>query len=278
VSVADGDIGWILTSKLDMEASDSGESSIKGRTIDLRARGGLTIINQGLRSVSSTLPPGVPDNYNVGTAAATLALGADILYPYGKNYVLGGELAYDFDKAVPGVAFMGKNTGITVHNLNLRALAGYDLHNAKGMIVYGRLGYHYQGFLVDNVSDLTQNTAKIPSEVFSAVTFGGALSIPKLTQNIGIRASLDLAVIATSLTQTKNLEDGATPSEKAVCLGGVFTYHWKPKMDLQATYDLNYGSASFGAPVASSMRGHTGMSVSRTDIFHTLTFGITYAL
>ena len=276
VSVEDGDIGWVLTNKLDMP-DGGGESSLTGRTIDLRARAGFTIINQGLRSAGSTMV-GIPDNYNVGTGAATIALGGDILYPYGKDLILGGEFAYDYDRAVPGVAYMGKNIGITLHNLDVRGLVGYDLHKSSGMVVYGRLGYHYQGYLVDNVSDLTQNTAKLPSEVFKAVTVGGALSIPKLTPKIGNRASLDIAALGTSLTQTKNLEDGTTPAEKMFCFGGVFTYRWKPKMDLQATYDLNYGLATFGPPDTTSMRGHAGTAVSRTDIFHTLSFGITYAL
>ena len=50
-------------------------------------------------------------------------------------------------------------------------------------------------------------------------------------------ASLDLAVIGSSLSQTKNLEDGTTPSEKQVLLGAMFQYRWKPGMDIQATYD-----------------------------------------
>ncbi len=42
-------------------------------------------------------------------------------------------------------------------------------------------------------------------------------------------------------------------------------------------YDLNYGSYDFGKPLTTSMRGHTGTDVTRTDIFHTLTFGVAQA-
>ena len=45
-------------------------------------------------------------------------------------------------------------------------------------------------------------------------------------------------------------------------------------MDLQATYDLNYGSLSFGAPPANSMRGQTGTSTTRRDLHHTVAVGI----
>ena len=276
VSLEEGDAGWLLTSQLDMEDAGMGTNAITKRQIDLRARAGLTIINQGVRSAGSTMV-GVPDNYNIGTAAATLALGGQYLMPYGKDYILGGELAYDFEKSYPGIAYMGQNIGFSVHNLNLRAMAGYDLHKSNGMSVFGRLGYHYQSFLVSNVTDLTTNTAKIPSEVYKAPTLGVALWIPRLTPKIGIRASLDAVLFGASLTQTKNLEDGATPAAQGICLGGQFTYRWKPNMDLQATYDLNYAGINFGAPVAGSMRGHTGTDVTRTDIFHTVAFGITRA-
>ncbi|NVB81536.1 MAG: hypothetical protein HOV81_24290, partial [Kofleriaceae bacterium] len=85
---------------------------------------------------------------------------------------------------------------------------------------------------------------------------------------------LDAMVVGASVTQTKGLEDGASPSAKAVTLEAGITYKWKPKMDLQATYDLNYAGIDFGAPLATSQRGHMGTAVSRTDIFHMVTFGL----
>ena len=274
VSLEEGDVGWVLTSQLDMDDTGGG-GGIGKRLIDLRARVGLTIVNQGIRSVGSTGT--VPDNYNVGSAAAVLALGGQYLMPYKTSYVLGGEIAYQYAKASPGVAFMGSNIGFSVHDLDVRAMAGYDLHKSNGMTVFGRLGYRYQGFLVSNVLDFTKNTARIPSEVDKGPAIGVALWIPRITPKIGIRASLD--AIFYGVNQTQNLEDGSSPSATGLNLGGAFTYHWKSNMDLQATYDLNYASVSFGAPTASSMRGHaaTVTSVSRTDIFHTIAFGITRA-
>ncbi|HEY1587313.1 MAG TPA: SH3 domain-containing protein, partial [Polyangia bacterium] len=273
VSLAEGDIGWVQTSKLDLETSGGEGAGITKRTIDLRARVGASFINQGNRVTgSAVLVP--PDNYNIASAAATLALGADILYPYGKQYIVGGEFAYDYDKAYPGISFNNKTTSISIHQLDIRAVGGYDLHNSKGMVVWGHLGFRYQGYLVADVSNLADNTAKIPSEVFKSPTIGAALTIARLTPKIGVKASLDLAVIGSSLTQTKNLDDGLSPSEKQVLFGVGATYRYKPGMDLQVTYDLTYGSASFGALDPASERQHMGMSVSRTDIFHTVAFGI----
>jgi len=86
--------------------------------------------------------------------------------------------------------------------------------------------------------------------------------------------AVDAMLIGVGITQTKALEDGSKPSAKAYCLGALFTYHWKSDMDLQGTYDLNYGSYDFGPPMTGSMRVHMGTDTTRTDIFHTVTFGI----
>ena len=113
-----------------------------------------------------------------------------------------------------------------------------------------------------------------PNEVLQAPTLGGALAIPRLTDKVALTMSLDVIIAGASISQTKNLEDGSSPSAKAVCLGGMFTYHWKKDMDLQGTYDLNYLSLDFGKPLMTSTRGHTGTDVTRTDVYHTVTFGI----
>jgi len=59
-------------------------------------------------------------------------------------------------------------------------------------------------------------------------------------------------------------------------LGSVLDYHWKKQMAIQATYDLDYTSLSFGAMDPTSMRGHTGTSVKRSDLTHFITFGVAY--
>ncbi|MBA3538242.1 MAG: SH3 domain-containing protein, partial [Deltaproteobacteria bacterium] len=95
----EGDLGYVLTSQLDL--SDDGEEDVGGprkRAIDLRVRAGVTIITQGLRTAGGAKT--VPDNYNVGVSAATLAVGGDYLMPYKKDFVVGADLAYAFQKAL----------------------------------------------------------------------------------------------------------------------------------------------------------------------------------
>jgi len=274
IETDEGDAGYVLTSKLDIEAPPAGP---RARAIDLRGRIGVAIVKQSVATAGGTNLP--PDNYGASSSSLTLALGATALYPYKARYWIGGEFAYDFDKALPGISYMGKTTGFSFHNLNLRVLGGYDLHKANGMLVFARLGFHYDSFQVENVADFTMNTAKLPSQIIAAPTLGAALVIPRLSKMLGLKVSLDTILVGASVSQTKNLEDGTGPSAKALFLGGSLTYRWKPRMDLQATYDLAYTSISFsGAPPATSMRGHTaGKTSSGSDFNNTLSFGIAYA-
>ncbi len=272
----EGDLGYVLTSKIEVSESGGPVGGPSTRQIDARARLGVTIIQQGLRTAGGV--PERPDNYNLSTSAVTVALGGAYLKPYKSSYMVGGELNYDFAKAVPGIKVDAMNTtGITLHNLNVRGLFGKDLKRKSGMMVFGRLGFRYQSYQVSDVTNLAKNTAKLPSEIIKTPTFGAALTIPRLTSKIGLRFSLDTMIVGTSLKQTKNLEDGKNPSAKGACVGAGFTYRWKPNMDIQATYDLNYTRLKFGAPLDTSMRGHTGTSVARTDVFHGVTVGIAKA-
>jgi hypothetical protein len=272
----EGDAGYVLTSKLDIDAPAGGSHT---RMIDLRGRLGLAQVNQSVSTPGGTSP--VPDNYSAGSSSIGIALGAEVLYPYQKRYWLGGELGYAYTTTLfGGIQNMNKTIGFSFHNLNLRALGGYDLEDKRGMIAFGRLGYHYESFQVANVSDFTQNTAKIPSQIIKGPTIGAGLAIPRLTDSLGVQAGLDLLLIGGRLEQTKNLEDGTGPGAKALYFGSALNYRWKPKIDIQGTLDIGYTSISFdGAAPTSSMRGHTGTGPSSgSDLNVTLAVGVSYAL
>ncbi len=284
VETEEGDAGYVLTSKLDVDESSGGGGDKRTRLIDLRARVGVTFVQQSVRSAGGTKV--WPDNYNIGSSSFNLAVGAASLHPFKQNLYIGGEMAYDFAKALPGVAFdpdgtagpiASSTTGFSLHNFNLRAVIGYDLHKQSGMIVFGRLGYHYTSFQVNDVADLVKNTARLPSETLGAPTLGAAISLPRLTSKVGLRFSLDAVLFGASVKQTVNLEDGSQPTAKGATAGAGLTYRWRSDLDIQATYDLNYTSLSFGAPPASSMRGHMATSVSRSDVNHTIAFGVAKA-
>jgi hypothetical protein len=278
----EGDFGWIETEYLEMDEGGGG-SGMKKRQIDLSARLGVMFIQQGMRTAGSQNLK-VPDNYNIGTSSVTIALGGGILMPMKKKYLVGGEVTYDYSKTLLGGIFYdpdgaqmpmpGVNTGVAIHNLNVRATAGIDFKKQSGMALLGRLGYRYQSYRVDNFADMAKNPAKIPQEIVKAPALGVAFLLPRLTGKIGMRASLDAIIFGASIAQTRGLEDGASPSLKAVTFGMGFNYKWKKKMDLVLTYDLRYMGISFGPPLASSTRGHMGTNITRTDIFHMVTVGV----
>jgi Bacterial SH3 domain len=272
----EGDAGYVLTSKLDVD-QPAGGGGPRTRMIDVRGRLGVTLVRQSVATPGG--PISVPDNYSASSSSFTIALGGSVVFPFSKRFWVGGELAYDFDKAIPGISYMNQTTSFSYHVLNLRAVGGYDLQKKNGMTVFARLGFHYDSFQVSDVGDYTKNTAKLPNQIIQAPTIGAALAIPLLTKEIGLVVSLDVIAFGASVQQTKNLEDGTGPSAKALFVGGRMTYRWKPKMDLQATYDLTYTSLSFsGMPPALSERGHMGTTTSSgSDFNNALAVGIAYA-
>ncbi|HUS27690.1 MAG TPA: SH3 domain-containing protein [Kofleriaceae bacterium] len=281
VENSEGDSGWIESTELSMEGGGGGGGMKK--TIDVRARFGLMFLQQGVRTQGST-NLNVPDNYNIGTSSIAMAVGAGILIPKGKKLLLGGEFTYDYAKTLLGGVFYdadgkggspGVNIGVTIHNINARGMVGIDLKKKSGMAVFGRLGYRYQGFLITDVASMTANPAKLPSEVVKAPTIGAALAIPKLSEKLGLRLSLDAIAFGASVKQTVGLEDGSAPSVKAVDVGAGLTYKFKKAFDIQAAYDLQYMGIDFGPPLMSSTRGHMGTRTTRTDFFHVVTVGIT---
>jgi len=274
VSTEDGDAGWVLTSQLDLERPEA-VGGPRRRMIYGRGRLGVTLLNQ---SVATTGATRVPDNYTAASLTFTVALGGTVVFPFGNRLWIGGDLAYDFDKAAPGIEYQNKTIAFTYHNLNARAVVGYDLLKPSGLVVFGRLGLHYDSFQVADVADFTKNTAKLPNQTIAAPTIGAAVSIPRLTNKLGMMVSVDAIVAGSSVSQTKNLEDGTGPSATAVYAGASAAYHLSRTMDVQLTYDLGYTMLSFsGMPPATSARGHTGTSVSAgTDVTHAISAGIAY--
>jgi hypothetical protein len=198
--------------------------------------------------------------------------------PLKTKFMIGGELTYDYAKAIPGIrttdAMGTSTTSIGLHNLRLRALGGYDLKKKSGMMLVGRLGFHYQSYQVSNVEDLTKNKSKLPSEIITApVVIGFGLQLPRLTQKIGVWGSLD-AILFSSVKQTKGLEDGQSPSAKGALFEAGMTYRWRKELDIIGTYNLTYYAMSYGARAPNTMRDPVTGQVSRGDQFHSFTFGI----
>ena len=270
----EGDALWLRSSQVDREDDDGGGGGRPGkRTIVVGAGAGVRLMGQKFMTPSATST--TPDNYTVGFPAATIAVGAELIYPYSRTYSFGGLLHYAGSMAVPGIQYMGATTGVTLHDLDLRGLIGYDLHNKRGMVAYGRLGYHYEVMKIKNVDNFEKNAAMIPSEIFRGPTFGLGLDIPKLTKSLGGRVSLDGIVFATTRSQTENLEDGDSPTTKGAWLTTSLAYRWKKDMTIDGSYELTYMYTKFGDQVPTSMRHPAGAgNSSRRDLNHMVTVGI----
>lgn len=270
--------GW---SKIETEGGERGWVSSKllatavaapptRRQISLGAQLGFTLLTQGIRTTGGAR--GVPDNYNFQTYGPSVSVGASAAFPVARSIYVGGLASYTGTIA-KAFEYQGKSTGLSTHVLDVRATAGYAFGNSSSMAAWGRLGYHYDMFAVADVTNLTNNPAKIPSENLTGGTVGAAFTADRLTQSLGVHASFDLLVFSTR-EQTKNLEDGASPSTSGLWLSAGGAYRLTRTMQLDLGYRLTYLSNSFGAPKTGSMRNHMGTAVNRTDIVHLIGLGV----
>ena len=271
----EGDPGYVLTSELKIErATEPGrELAVDGprrRMMDIRAGVGVAFLSQAFKAEGSTVTT-PPDNYSAQSPSVLASLGASLLVPFGKRLWFGTELGYDYNKALPGTAYMGSTTSFSYQMLNLRLALGFDLKRPSGAIILARAGLHYDAFQVADVGDFAKNTIKLPNQNILAPTVGLALVVPRLGEKVSFRGSLDAIAFGASVEQTKNLEDGTNPDAKAVFLGLGLGYRIGPRMVVQTTYDLGYTAVSFGgAPPATSLRKHMGTGKMSGNDFNNL--------
>lgn len=205
--------------------------------------------------------------YQLGSTAVSLNLGAEVAYAYGKDYYLGGGLEYLGCVATPGIRYAGQDIGFKTHDIDLRAIGGYDLHDRRGTVVWARLGYHVG---ITSMSDL-MNMANLPSETLRGPAIGAAVTMPKLTPTVGVAASVDLLYPGTR-TQTQGNEDGQLDGAMALTLGVTGAYAWKRAWNLEAGYRFGYAKTAWTGP---SFRGTGATAASeRVDKNHVLTVGL----
>ncbi len=205
--------------------------------------------------------------YQLGSTAVSLNLGAEVAYAYGKDYYLGGGLEYLGCVATPGIRYAGQDIGFKTHDLDLRAIGGYDLHDRRGTVIWARLGYHVG---ITSMSDL-MNMANLPSETLRGPAIGAAMTMPRLTPTIGVAASVDLLYPGTR-TQTQGNEDGQLDGAMALTLGVTGAYAWKRDWNLEGGYRFGYAKTAWTGP---SFRGTGATAASeRVDKNHVLTVGL----
>lgn len=279
--------GW---SKLETDAGEQGwvsnqalRATVEGkpgrRLIAANAQLGFSYLVQGTRTTGGVV--GAPDNYNLITPGATLTVGGVFAFPVSRALYAGLSLGYSGTKA-KDVEFNDKvnsrvtKTGISTHAFDVRALGGYRIGGSLGLSAWARFGYHYDMFSVADVGDFTKNGARIPSERLSGGTAGAAFVMDRLTSKLGASVAVD-ALVFSKREQTKNLEDGASPSTSGFWVTAAGAYRLGKSLNVELSYKLTSLNNSFGAPTQQSLRMHTGTAVSRADIAHLIGLGVNQA-
>jgi len=270
----EGNAGWVKASKVEDGGGSPG--AYKWEKFAKRARAGLGYesMSQNFTSNGTTDP-----SYKLSSAAAVLSLGGDALYDYSPKYLIGGDIGYKLAIASPGIRYANDagdavNIGFKIHQLDLGVRGGYKLSQDSGMAAYARLGYHYERFGVNNVSDFTKNLAYLPSEILQGPTIGASFEMPKLTQKFAARASLDYLKFLASRKQTVNLEDGSTSTPSALWFTLGTVYDWKPAWKITGDYQFTYAKTAWSGQVDGSMRPQMATSASRKDSSHLLMLGL----
>ena len=267
-----GNAGWVKASKVEDGFSGPGYQWEKFAK-RARANLGYASLTQNFTSNGAVDPA-----YKLSSAAAVLSIGGDVLYDYSSDYLIGGDLGYRLHIASPGIRYSdgenAVNIGYKVHQLDLGVRGGKKLSKKSGMAAYGRLGYHYERFGINDVSDFEKNLAYLPSEILQGPTIGALFEMPKLTEKFAIRASLDYLKFLASRKQTVNLEDGATASPSALWLSLGTVYDWKPDWKITGDYQFTYAKTSWSGTVDGSMRPQMATEASRKDSMHLLMIGL----
>lgn len=273
----DGDEGWV-------RAKDVEDGAFQYKKYNIRYFGSL-----GYSDVSqsfSTAQQCDLCNYSLSTGAANVGLGADVIYDYSEEYLLAGDLSYRYTRANPGIRFVDPADGtpadisFQAHRIDLGARAGYKLGKETGMAAYGRLGYHYDRFGVDEVDNFAVNLPKLPSEILSGFTLGVMLDVPQFNPKIAFRLGVDM-LISGSRVQTAGLEDGLLSDPSAIWGVARLDYKWQPTMKITGQYHYSGLTTEWQGNAAQSMRDHVGegsMQAKRDDVVHALFVGLSKAL
>lgn len=270
----DGETGWV-------RSSDVENGSFKYKKYNMRYFGSL-----GYEAISqdfSTPNDCTLCNYKLSSGAMAINLGGEVIYDYSKEYLVAGEANYRYTRANPGIRFVDPNDGtpadisFQVHRIDVGARVGYKLGKATGMAAYGRVGYHYNRFGVDEVENFAVNLPRIPSEILSGFTVGVLLDVPQFNPKIAFRIGADILASGTRV-QTAGLEDGQLSDSAAIWGHARLDYQWKPNMKVTGQYHYTGYTTKWQGMAEASMRDHASTEAQRNDVVHALFVGVSKAL
>jgi SH3-like domain-containing protein len=282
-----GETGWVRASKVDaspvegarvVAAPTATAPPARREKLVKRAGAGLGYTAIGQRFASGSDDPRA--TYSLSSGAAVLGAGGELLYVYSDRWLLAGDLGYRYSQATPGVRYTDPETmtavdiGFKRHQIDIGARAGYALGGELGMVAYGRLGYHYDNFRIDDVRNFDRNLARLPSEVLRGVTVGALLDVPRLGAGWSARVHLDALPLLARRTQTTGLEDGATSHAFAVWGGGRVQYALGDTYRVSGEYEYAYAKTRWSGAKEGSMRPQMADWARRKDSAHLFVIGV----
>lgn len=269
----DGEEGWIAAKYV-----DAGDYNYK--KVGYRYYGGL-----GYSTISQAFStPNDCDlcNYSLSSGAMAVSIGGDVIYDYDKDYLIAGDLNYTYTRANPGIRFVDADQNpadisFQMHRIDVGARAGYKLGKETGMAAYGRVGYHYNRFGIDDVENFTVNLPRIPSEILSGFTVGVLLDVPQFNPKFAFRLGADMLINGTRV-QTRGLEDGLLSDSSAIWGHARVDYKWKPDMKITGQYYYSGLSTKWTGTNGDSLRDHAAAEAKRDDVVHAMFLGLSKAL
>jgi SH3-like domain-containing protein len=240
----------------------------QGGRFALRAQTGYVALSQSFDSDNGQ-PMG---RYHLSSAAAAIAIGGQVAYMRGI-WEVAGDLGYRLALAAPGVevSAMGQrqDLSLTMHTFELGGRAGYRSPGEIGTGVYARLAYHVDAIQIDR-----SMLVPLPSENVSGLTVGVGLDIPRVSERLGARASIDL-LPSGSREQTKGLGDGAEDNTVGLLLALGGGYRLGSNWSLEGGYLLSFLSTAYrGASPRLGMQGTWGL---RQNTDHLFLIGVGYS-
>jgi uncharacterized protein YgiM (DUF1202 family) len=265
VENASGDQGWIRSSLV-----GNPDFSYPKMIIRTGAHLGYTRLSQAFASDGQA----ELGNYEIGTGAASVAVGGDFVYRVTPTIMLDIDVAYTGSYSSPGIHYDGvygaTDLPFMIHEINAGAAGGYNFNSKNGMVAYLRAGYHYNTF---RIQEAAINGPQLPSEILQGITLGAHLDIPRLSGDLGLRIGADALPVLASRAQTARFQDGQLDSAFAAWGAVRLTYQLSSQLNVEAAYRYAYAKTTWTGPGQRYTTGAVEES-SRRDMTHLLSTGL----
>lgn len=269
VRTLDGaDSGWIARARV--RDVDPAARALGATQLGLDASLGGAILTQTFQSASEQ-PLAA---FRLRTVAGALGVGGLVRVRVAPRTELGGELAYRFLAASPGMRVLKEGGGtedmaVVQHAVELGGRVGARGPGPNGPSIYARLGYRFETTRVDEAP-----SARLPSDSLRGPTFGAGLDVPAATEHVAAAAELRVLYPGT-FVQTDGRKEGEPASAYALHGRALLGYRVAPGWTIGAIYDFARSAVVLQGP-SQRLPGSQGAKRELTN--HTFSIGFRHVL